>query len=140
MNLQNDRTRFLRRALMADGVVSGLSGLLLASIPAAIAAVVGTSTVMVATVGVSLLLYAFFLVRNARREHPRRTEAVAAVALNVAWLLASVAVVLAGVLTREGSWAVILVGDVVLVFTGLEVVGLRKMNTEAATRPSTQPA
>ena len=120
MNLQNDRTRFLRRALLADGVVSGLSGLLLAAAPSVIAALVGTSPAIVAAVGVSLLVYGVFLVRNARRETPRRAEAAAAVALNIAWLLASVAVVVAGVLTREGNWAVILVGDVVLVFTGLE--------------------
>ena len=140
MNLQNDRTRFLRRALLADGVVSGLSGLLLAAAPGVIAALVGTSPAIVATVGVSLLIYGVLLVRNARRETPRRAEAAAAVALNVAWLLASVAVVLAGVLTREGNWAVILVGDVVLVFTALEVVGLRKLHGESVTGASRQPA
>lgn len=140
MNLQNDRTRFLRRALMADGVVSGLSGLLLVAGPRAIAGIIGTSTVIVASVGVSLLLYGFFLVRNARRESPSRAEAAAAVALNVAWLLGTVAVVVAGVLTREGNWALILVGDVVLVFTGLEIIGIRKMNGVAAIGPSGQPA
>jgi hypothetical protein len=140
MNLQIDRTRFLRRALMADGVVSGLSGLLLVAAPRAIAALIGTSTVIVASVGVSLLLYGFFLVRNARRESPSRAEAVAAVALNVAWLLGTVAVVVAGVLTREGNWAAILVGDAVMAFTGLEVVGLRKMSGEPAAGPTSQTA
>jgi hypothetical protein len=138
MNLQDDRTRFLRRALMADGVVSGLSGLLLAAAPGVIAALAGTSTVIVASVGASLLLYGFFLLRGARREGPPRAEAVAAVALNVAWLLASVAVVVAGLLTREGNWAVILVGDVVLLFTGLEIVGLRRQSGEIV-RGASQP-
>ena len=139
MNLQNDRTRFLRRALLADGVVSGLTGLLLVAAPGLIAGIIGTSSVIVASVGVSLLLYGFFLVRNARRESPSRAEAAGAVALNVAWLLGTAAVVVAGVLTREGNWALILVGDVVLVFTALEVVGLRKMSGVAAAGAS-QPA
>jgi hypothetical protein len=140
MNLQNDRTRFLRRALLADGVVSGLTGLLLVAAPRVIAGIIGTSSVIVASVGVSLLLYGFFLVRNARRESPRRAEAVAAVALNIAWLLGTAALVVASVLTREGNWALILVGDVVLVFTGLEIIGIRKMNGAAAIGPSGQPA
>jgi hypothetical protein len=140
MNLQNDRTRFLRRALLADGVVSDLTGLLLVAAPRVIAGIIGTSSVIVASVGVSLLLYGFFLVRNARRESPRRAEAVAAVALNIAWLLGTAALVVASVLTREGNWALILVGDVVLVFTGLEIIGIRKMNGAAAIGPSGQPA
>jgi hypothetical protein len=141
MNLQIDRTRFLRRALLADGVVSGLSGLILVAAPRAVAGLIGTSAGIVAAVGVSLLLYGFVLVRSARRETPRRAEAAVAVGLNVAWLLGTVAVVVAGVLTREGNWALILVGDVVLVFTGLEVVGLRKMSARGATPdPSRQMA
>jgi hypothetical protein len=41
--------------------------------------------------------------------------------------------VVAGGLTREGNWALILVGDVVLVFTALEVIGLRKMAAVSST-------
>jgi hypothetical protein len=37
-----------------------------------------------------------------------------------------VAVVVAGGLNREGNWALILVGDVVLVFALLEGIGWRK--------------
>ena len=49
-----------------------------------------------------------------------------AVALNVAWLVGTAAVILSGALTREGNWALILVGDVVLVFALLEGVAWRK--------------
>ena len=61
-------------------------------------------------------------------------------ALNVAWLLGSAVVVWAGWLTREGNWALILVGDVVFVFTFLEVVGLRRMAAAPATPPAGEPA
>jgi hypothetical protein len=138
MNTQSDGTRFLRRALLADGVVSGLSGLLAVVAAREVASIMGASAGIVAAVGVSLVVYGLLLVRNARRERPSRGEAAGAVALNVAWLLGTVAVVLAGVLTREGNWALILVGDVVLVFTGLEIMGLRK--TSGAAGPARQPA
>ncbi len=126
MNL--DATRFLRRALLADGITCGASGLALVALPGPIAAQIGLSSAgTVAGVGVSLLLCAVFLVRNARRETPRRDEAVLTVALNLAWVLGSLAVVAAGLLNREANWALVLVGDVVLAFAALEGIGLRRM-------------
>ncbi|HEY8152125.1 MAG TPA: hypothetical protein VIK51_24690, partial [Vicinamibacteria bacterium] len=65
------------------------------------------------------------LVAGARGESARRTAALA-VALNVAWLVGTVAVIVAGWLNREGNWALILVGDVVLVFALLEGIAWRK--------------
>lgn len=134
MNLEIERTQFLRRALMADGIVSGLSGLPLVAAPSLIASWIGLrSAVVVAMVGVSLVIYGLALVRHARRETLRRAEAALTIALNVAWLVGTVVVVVAGWLNREGNWALILVGDVVLVFAALEAIGLRKMSAlEAA--------
>ena len=118
--------RFLGRVLMADGVVSGLTGLALLVTPGAIASLIGLrSGAVVAAVGVGLLAYAAALVAGARGESARRTAALA-VALNVAWLVGTVVVVVAGWLNREGNWALILVGDVVLVFALLEGVGWRR--------------
>jgi hypothetical protein len=65
------------------------------------------------------------LVTGAAGSGARRTAAMA-VALNVAWLVGTAAVILAGVLNREGNWALILVGDVVLVFALLEGVAWRR--------------
>src|SRR5262245_55853293 len=77
MNLEIERTRFLRRALMADGVVSGLSGVPLVLAPSLVASLIGlTSAVPVAVVGLALVVYGLALVRNARREMPRREEVV----------------------------------------------------------------
>ena len=118
--------RFLSRVLVADGVVSGLTGLALLVAPGAIATLIGLrSGVVVAVVGLGLLAYAAALVAGARGESPRRTAALA-VALNAAWLVGTVVVIVARWLNREGNWALILVGDVVLVFALLEGVGWRR--------------
>lgn len=128
MNIREEPSRFLRNVLMLDGVVSGVSGVALVAAPGAIASFIGLSSPgAVAVVGASLLVYGAFLVRNARREAPRRQEAAVAVALNVAWVLGSIAIVAAGGLNRQGNWALILVGDVVLAFAALEVMGLRRI-------------
>jgi hypothetical protein len=118
--------RFLSRVLMADGVVSGLCGLGLLIAPGPVAALIGVgSGAIVAAVGLSLLGYAAVLIAGARGPVARRTAALA-VALNVAWLVGTAIVILSGALSREGNWALILVGDVVLVFALLEGVAWRR--------------
>jgi hypothetical protein len=127
-NSRSESTRFLRRALEADAVVSGLCGLGLLAVPGPIAAFIGLrSSAVVAVVGLSLVVYGAALLRNARRERPSRAETVTTIALNVAWVLASIAVIGAGWLNREGNWALVLVGDVVLAAAILEGIGLRRM-------------
>jgi hypothetical protein len=118
--------RFLGRVLIADGVVSGLCGLGLLIAPGEVARLIGVgSPAIVVAVGLSLLGYAAVLVSGARGSGARRTAALA-VALNVAWLVGTAAVILAGALNRQGNWALILVGDAVLVFALLEGVALRR--------------
>ena len=132
MNLRTEPTRLLRRALMADGVISGLSGVLMVAAPAPIGALIGASPAVIALVGLLLVAYGVMLVRNARRDHPRREEAGLAVALNVAWVIGTAAVVAAGWLTREGNYAALFVADVVLVFAILEGIALRRTASPVA--------
>ena len=135
--MRKDSAQFLRRALLADGVVSGLSGVMLVALSGPIAALLGVrSPGTVAVVGVALLVYAVALLCNARREMPQRGEAAIAVALNIAWVVASLAVIAAGWLSAAGNWAVGLVADVVLIFAILQAVGLRRMGSEAASWPA----
>ncbi len=136
--MRTDSPRFLRGALLADGVVSGLSGVVLLALPGTIAAFIGWSSPgILAMLGVALLIYSAALLRNARRETPERAEAAVAVALNIAWVVGSLGVITAGGLTTAGNWAVALVADVVLVFAILQVVGLRRMaSTDRAANPA----
>jgi len=133
MSFNADSTRFLRRALLADCVVSAASGLLLLAAPAAIASLIGApSAGLVAAVGAALVMWGLWLWRNSRREALRRSEAVATVALNLAWVVASGVVIAGGGLTREGNWIVAFVADAVLAFAVMEVIGLRKIGPRMA--------
>jgi uncharacterized protein (TIGR04206 family) len=124
-----DPGSFLRKAFLADAVLSGVSGLVLLAAPGVIAARIGLrSPAIVAAFGVGLLVYAFGLVRDARRERMRREDAVRAIALNLGWIAVTAVVVGAGWLDRPGNWALLMVADVVLVFAILEGIGLRRLD------------
>ena len=141
MNPRIEPARFLRRALMADGIVSGVSGAALLIAPGAIASLLGlASPGLVAVVGVSLVFYGLALLRNARQEVLRRRDASVPIALNAAWLLGTVVVVAEGWLNRPGTWALLLVGDVVLAFAILEAVGLHKLTAHATAGTGVEPA
>jgi hypothetical protein len=74
-----------------------------------------------------LLLFAAGLFRNAARAELNQTEAWIAVALDVAWVIGTTALIFAGVFSATGNWVVALVGDVVLLFAVLQFWGLRKL-------------
>jgi hypothetical protein len=59
-----------------------------------------------------------------------------AVVLNVAWVLGSVLIV-DGPLTLVGDVAVAAIAAAVLLFTVLEIIGLRRLRTTAAPAPAT---
>ena len=140
MSVEMEKGRFLRRVLYADALTSGVSGVALVAAPALVARAIGLASgaVTVAGVGLLLLAYALWLVTNARRPLPRREEALAAIALNLAWVAGTGVVVAAGWLSRPGSWAVLAVADVVLAFAVLEIIGIRKMGGGLARGTRTQ--
>jgi hypothetical protein len=129
MNHRIEKAQLLRRALQADGIVSALSGLLLLMVPGPIASLLGAgSPGLVAAVGASLVAFGLVVARNGWRDVPSRSGATVTVALNVAWVVGSAALIAAGPLSRMGNWAVALVADVVLVLAIVESVGLRRLS------------
>jgi len=74
-----------------------------------------------------LAVYAIALLWNASRVHVSRGETLAAVVLNAAWVLGSIAVIELGVLSTLGNVAVGGVALAVLGFALLEIVGLRRL-------------
>ena len=128
MATQADHSRFLRRSLQLDGVASGLCGAVLLFAAQPISTLFGLSTSGVArVVGGLLLVYAAALLWNARRLTVSRGETLLAVALNAAWVLGSLVVVVDGPLTLIGNAAVAAVAAAVLGFAVLEVLGLRRL-------------
>ena len=128
---QTARPSLLRRALQADGVFCVLSGLLLIVDSGPIAALIGVSQPWILMVlGVDLLIYAALLLLAARRTPIVRWHALAFLAADVAWVLASVVLVLGGLLslTTFGFWAVLVVADIVAVFGVLKYIGWRRLS------------
>jgi hypothetical protein len=133
MNTPTDRTTFLRRSLQLDGIASGLCGALLLLTAGPISALIGLPNPGLArAVGAGLLVFAAALLWNAARPSISRGEAVGTVVLNVAWVLGSALVVVDGPLTLVGNLAVVAVAAAVVLFTVLEIVGLRRLGAATA--------
>ncbi len=120
----------LRRALQGNAAFSAVSGVSFIVAARPLAAFLGSVPpwLMVVT-GVSLLFFAAGLVHNSARERVSLMEAKLAVAMDMAWVLGSgLAILFANALglTRPGTWAIVVVADVVLVFAILQGLGLRR--------------
>ncbi|MEM7311386.1 MAG: hypothetical protein AAF682_32275 [Planctomycetota bacterium] len=129
-----DRFLLLRRALLGNAAFSTACGLLLALGGGALAPVFGAPALALRAVGLVLLPFAYGLWQNARRAEVHRAEAWTAVVLDAGWVAGSAALVALELwpLTFAGTWAVVAVADVVLLFAVLQALGLRR----SATRPA----
>ncbi len=124
----SDRSRFLRRALLSNALFSAISGtcFVIASVP--ISEWIGLhQPPLVVGVGISLLVFAGLLVATSRRKIVNTTEAWIAVILDLGWVVGSGVVVVAGVLSTSGNWAIVIVADVVFMFAVLQYLGLRHL-------------
>ena len=123
-----DQTKFLRRALQANGLFSAVSGLVLLVAAEPISHLLGIPLPSVLMgIGVALLLYAAGLFRSAIQQSINHAEVWVAVVLNGAWVVGSGVLVLTGLLSATGNWLVALVADIVLLFAILQYYGLRKI-------------
>lgn len=133
-----DRSQFLRSALQVNAVFSTISGLLAAVFPGQVAGFLGIKTTsilglfsgqtLIFIIALSVLIFAAGLwIITARRELDRRAARVV-FALDVTWVLVSVAILVAGLLplTTEGLWAILVITDIVAVIAALEYYGLRR--------------
>ncbi|MEV4109460.1 hypothetical protein [Nonomuraea sp. NPDC049695] len=123
-----DRTKFLRLALAADAVVTGVNGLVYLAFAAPVSDLLGPGAGLLREIGAFLLVYgaAVGLLATRRAISPAATRAV--IALNIIWTLGSVAAVVTGVagLTTVGAIWTIAQALVVGVFAELQITGLRK--------------
>ncbi len=104
-----DPTRPLRLPLGLDALATGAVGLLALLGSPVLDRFLGTPATLTAPVGLFLLGYGAVLGQVGTREHVNRRAVASAVALNLAWVVAGVAIIVAGpfALTALGS-AVIL--------------------------------
>jgi hypothetical protein len=132
MNAQNNESD-LRRALLANCVFSGLSGIILIFGSNPLSGLFGLH--MPATligVGTLLLVYAAALLLNALRGTVCQTEAFLAVLLNIAWVVGSMGLLFAGSLSTVGNWTVALVANIVLLFAAFQFYAIRRLHREGA--------
>lgn len=119
----------LERALRGNALFSAVSGaaLLLASGPIAAWMGIGQPLVLAGT-GAGLLGWAYLLWRGAGGPD-QVALGRGAVAGDLAWVVGSVLILLAGrpELSRAGMWAVAGVADIVAIFALLQIIGLRRI-------------
>lgn len=128
-----DRSRLLQRALQGNALFSATSGLGFALAPGWLAQVIGIQPALAFTaVGIGLLVYAAWLWLNARKEPVPRSTAWVAIGGDSLWVIASVIVLVSGILplTTAGKWGVAVIADVVGVFAILQLIGLRRLQNE----------
>ncbi|NUP66219.1 MAG: hypothetical protein HOV96_33390 [Nonomuraea sp.] len=123
-----DRTKFLRLALAADAVVTGVNGLVYLALAAPASDLLGPGAGLLREIGLFLLVYGAAVGLLAARPAISPAAVKAVIALNVVWTLASVAAVVtgaAGLTTLGAIWA-IAQALVVGLFAELQITGLRK--------------
>lgn len=124
------RAPLLRRALLANAIFSELSGLAFLIGAGPLAALIGLGAAWpLMVLGAGVLFFGILVFFEARREPLHIGRARAILALDIAWVLASGALLLLNPLglTSAGWWLVAGIADVVAVLAVLEYLGLRRL-------------
>jgi len=125
---------FLRRILLADGVISGATGLLMTLGAGALQELLGVPATLLRYAGLSLVPFAILVVYLSRHAVPPRSGVVAVIALNAGWVAASVLLLLAGWVEPNGLGYTFILGQAgaVAVLAEMQYVGLRSSAALAA--------
>lgn len=119
---------FLRRALIIDAVISGASGLIMLAGATPLSRILGVSAELLSSAGLSLLPFTAFLIWLCTRAALPRTAVWVVIALNVGWVIGSVALLfIDGLNPSSFGIAFILVQAIaVAAFAEIQYVGLRR--------------
>jgi hypothetical protein len=122
------RASLLRRAIQADGAFSVVSGLACLAGAGWLAAQLGVPAAAMYALGAVLIGYAVFLFALAAREPFSRRAVIAALTLDIVWVLDSIVLLASGwlALTTAGWWIVAVAALLVADFGALKYVGLRR--------------
>ncbi len=118
----------LRRVLLADAVVTGLTGLGLALGSGLLAPVFGLPPTLLLYVGLSLLPFAALVAVVGTRQYSSRPAVGAVIVYNVLWALDSVVLLLTPWVEPTGLGVAFVLAQavVVAVFAELQYLGLRR--------------
>ena len=120
---------FLRNALLADAVVSGATGALMALAAGPLEPVLQVPGLLLRIAGLALLPYAAFVALLAQRDVPPRGLVWLVVAGNAMWAVDCVALLFTGWIEPSllGVAFILMQAVVVAAFAELQVVGLRRI-------------
>lgn len=129
-----DRSGLLRLALKLDAVATGALAVLGLVAAPLLDSMLGTPSSLLLPVGLFLLVFAAAVWLIGTRPQVSRVAAWSVVALNLLWVVGSVAAVVAGwlPLTTLGTAFVLVQAVAVLVFADLQILGLRRARSGAA--------
>lgn len=121
-------SRFLRGALIADGVASAASGLLMFAGASALDATLGLPTALLFYAGLALLPYAALVAFLGSRASLPRWAVWAVIVGNAAWAAESVLLVLSSWVDPTGLGYVFVLAQaaVVALFAELQFIGLKR--------------
>jgi hypothetical protein len=119
---------WLRRVLLADAVVSGATGALLAGGAAFLAGMLALPEPLLRYVGLFFLAYAAFVALVATREQLQRAAVWIIIIANALWALDSIILLFTGLVTPNlfGVSFIIVQAVVVAIFAELQFVALRR--------------
>lgn len=125
---------FLRRALQADAVFSGLSALALVSGAGLFASLTNLPDTFLRNTGLVLVLYAALVGFLGTRNAMARAAVWAVIAVNAVWAIDSIILLASGWVSPNllGQALIVMQAVAVGVFAELQFMGLRKSASEAA--------
>lgn len=123
----------LRKVLMADAVISGMTGALMATGAGFLNELLGISESFLLVAGLSLLPFAVFVGWLAGQNNPTPSSVKTVAAINAAWVIASIAILVAGIVTPTvlGVAFVIAQALVVAFFAEAQMFSLKRRSAIA---------
>jgi hypothetical protein len=124
----NPTSRFLRRVMWADAVISGATGVFLWAGAEAVARWLGVPAVLLRYSGFSLLPFAALVAYAATRPVIPRAAVWAIIVLNALWAIDSIVLLFTGWVTPTGLGYAFIAGQAVIVaaFAEFQYIGLRR--------------
>ena len=127
-------SQFLRRALLADAIFSGVSALGLTFGASAFASLFNLPEALLQETGLFLIAYAGFVGWLGTRASMPKALAMIVVAGNAAWTLASIALLFSGAVSPNMLGEIMVVAQAIAtgVFAELQYIGLRRSDGAVA--------
>jgi hypothetical protein len=125
---------FLRRALLADAVFSGVSALALTFGAGAFAKLLNLPEALLLETGLFLIAYAAFVGWLGTRQSTLKALVLLVIVGNAAWTLASIALLFSGAVSPNLLGQIFVVAQAIAtgVFAELQYVGMRKSGSAVA--------